>query len=109
MLPFTAALLFEEAMSLTPDDVRKIALLSRLELSDDELAVLGPQLDAIVGYVAQLSEAPTDGVEPLAHALPVQNVFRDDEPGESLPVEQALANAPAKRGAFFQVPAVLEE
>ena len=86
-------------MSLSLDDVRKIALLSRLELSDDELAVLAPQLDAIVGYVAQLSEAPTDGVEPLAHALPVQNVFREDE----------LANAPAKQGPFFRVPAVLEE
>jgi aspartyl-tRNA(Asn)/glutamyl-tRNA(Gln) amidotransferase subunit C len=96
-------------VSLSLDDVRKIALLSRLELSDDELAVLAPQLDAIVGYVTQLSEAPTDGVEPLAHALPVQNVFRDDEPAESLPVEAALANAPAKQGPFFRVPAVLEE
>jgi aspartyl-tRNA(Asn)/glutamyl-tRNA(Gln) amidotransferase subunit C len=96
-------------MSLTLDDVRKIAHLARLDLTDDELAVLGPQLDAIVGYVTQLSEAPTDGVEPLAHALPVRNVFRDDEPGESLPVEAALANAPARRGPFFRVPAVLEE
>ena len=96
-------------MSLSPDDVRKIALLSRLELSDDELAVLAPQLDAIVHYVDLLGEAPTEGVEPLAHALPVQNVFRDDEPAASLPVEQALANAPEKRGPFFRVPAVLEE
>jgi aspartyl-tRNA(Asn)/glutamyl-tRNA(Gln) amidotransferase subunit C len=96
-------------MSLSLDDVRKIALLSRLELSDDELAVLAPQLDAIVDYVAQLSEAPTDSVEPLAHALPVQNVFRDDEPTQSLPVEEALANAPAKQGPFFRVPAVLED
>ena len=84
-------------MSLSLDDVRKIALLSRLELSDDELAVLAPQLDAIVGYVAQLSEAPTDGVEPLAHALPVSNVFRDDEPAGSLSVDEALAAAPQRR------------
>jgi aspartyl-tRNA(Asn)/glutamyl-tRNA(Gln) amidotransferase subunit C len=96
-------------MSLTPDDVRKIALLSRLELSDAELAVLAPQLDAIVDYMALLQEVPTEGVEPLAHALTVQNVFRDDEPVPSLPVEQALANAPATRGPFFRVPAVLEE
>jgi aspartyl-tRNA(Asn)/glutamyl-tRNA(Gln) amidotransferase subunit C len=95
--------------SLTPDDVRKIAHLSRLDLTDEELALLGPQLDAIVGYMAQLQEVPTDGVEPLAHALPVQNVFREDEPGESLPVGEALANAPAKRGPYFRVPAVLEE
>lgn len=96
-------------MTLSLDDVRKIAHLARLDLTDDELAVLGPQLDAIVGYVAQLGEVSTDGVEPLAHALPVQNVFRDDDAGESLPTEAALSNAPAKRGPFFRVPAVLEE
>ena len=96
-------------MSLSLDDVRKIALLSRLDLTDEELTRLAPQLDAIVGYVAQLGEVPTEGIEPLAHALPVRNVFREDEPAESLPVEAALGNAPSKRGPFFRVPAVLEE
>ena len=52
------------------------------------------QLGAIVEYVSQLQQVPTDGVEPLAHALPVSNVFRDDEPSPSLSVEEALANAP---------------
>jgi aspartyl-tRNA(Asn)/glutamyl-tRNA(Gln) amidotransferase subunit C len=96
-------------MSLTPDDVRKIAHLARLELTDGELAILAPQLAIIVGYMEQLQQVPTEGVEPLAHALPVQNVFRDDEPAPSLPVEDALGNAPARRGPFFRVPAVLEE
>jgi aspartyl-tRNA(Asn)/glutamyl-tRNA(Gln) amidotransferase subunit C len=66
------------------------------------------QLSAIVDYVAQLQAVNTDGVEPLAHALPVHNVFRDDEPRPSLPVEEALANAPDRQGDFYGVPAVLE-
>ena len=94
--------------TLTPDQVRAIARLARLELSDDELAHLAPQIGAIVGYVAKLREVRTEGVEPLAHALPVQNVFREDEPAESLPREQALANAPKQRDGCFAVPAVLE-
>jgi aspartyl-tRNA(Asn)/glutamyl-tRNA(Gln) amidotransferase subunit C len=94
--------------SLTLEQVHKIAHLARLELTEAELAVLAPQLGAIVEYMAQLQKAPTDGVEPLAHALPVQNVFRDDEPAPSLPVDEALANAPARRGPFYAVPAVLE-
>ena len=94
--------------SLTLDQVRAIARLARLELSDDELRHLAPQLGAIVGYVAKLSEVDTAGVEPLAHALPVQNVFREDEVALSLPREGALANAPKAREGCFAVPAVLE-
>jgi aspartyl-tRNA(Asn)/glutamyl-tRNA(Gln) amidotransferase subunit C len=101
------------ASSLTPQQVRDIAKLARLELSDAELGEMAIQLGAIVGYVSQLQEAATDGVEPLAHALPVANVFREDEPAPSLPVEEALANAPdprrdARGEPFFGVPAVLE-
>ena len=94
--------------SLTLDQVRAIARLARLELSDDELAHLAPQLGAIVEYVAVLRQVDTAGVEPLAHALPVQNVFREDEAAESLPRERALANAPKPREGCFSVPAVLE-
>lgn len=98
--------------TLTPEQVRKVAHLARLDLRDDELAPLTAQLGAIVGYVAHLAEVPTDGVEPLAHALPVQNVFRDDEPATSLSVAEALAGAPARKAVkgeqFFAVPAVLE-
>jgi aspartyl-tRNA(Asn)/glutamyl-tRNA(Gln) amidotransferase subunit C len=95
-------------MSLSADDVRWVAHLARLELSADELAVITPQLQAIVAYVDQLRQVNTEGVEPLAHPLPIQNVFRSDEPTPSLPVEAALANAPAREGDFYQVPAVLE-
>jgi len=95
-------------MSLSADQVRWVAHLARLELSDDELAMMTPQLSAIVEYVDQLKQVNTDDVEPLAHPLPIQNVFREDEPAASLPVNEALANAPARQGDFYRVPAVLE-
>jgi aspartyl-tRNA(Asn)/glutamyl-tRNA(Gln) amidotransferase subunit C len=66
------------------------------------------QLSKIVGYVDQLKQVNTDGIEPLAHALPVHNVFRTDSLGESLPLDAALANAPQRQGDFYGVPAVLD-
>jgi aspartyl-tRNA(Asn)/glutamyl-tRNA(Gln) amidotransferase subunit C len=95
-------------MSLTRDEVRWVAHLARLDLSDAELETMTRQLSAIVDYVTLLRQVNTDGIEPLAHALPVHNVFRDDEPRPSLPVNEALANAPDRRGDFYGVPAVLE-
>jgi aspartyl-tRNA(Asn)/glutamyl-tRNA(Gln) amidotransferase subunit C len=95
-------------MSLTADQVRWVAHLARLELSEAELATLTPQLSAIVDHVNQLQEVNTEGVEPLAHALDVHNVFRADEPAPSLPVADALANAPQRQGDFYAVPAVLD-
>ena len=95
-------------MSLSADDVRWVAHLARLELSADELATMTRQLSAIVDYVAQLQQVSTDGVEPMAHALEVHNVFRDDAIRPSLPVEAALANAPDRHGDFYGVPAVLD-
>ena len=95
-------------MSLSADDVRWVAHLARLELSDAELDLMTGQLRAILDYVRQLQAVDTDGVEPLAHAVEVHNVFRADEPAPSLPVADALANAPDRHGEFFGVPAVLE-
>jgi len=93
---------------MTADEVRRLARLARLELTDAELATLTGQLSRIVDYVAQLQQVDTEGVEPLAHALAVHNVFRADEPAPSLPVAAALANAPRRSGDFYSVPAVLE-
>ena len=95
-------------MALTGDQVRWVAHLARLELSPQELAVMTEQLNSIVGYVDQLQQLDTKNVEPLAHALPIKNVFRPDEPAPSLSAEEALANAPAKKDGFYQVPAVLD-
>jgi len=95
-------------MSLSADDVRWVAHLARLELSEAELATMTRQLSAILDYVQQLRQVNTNGVEPLAHPLPVQNVFRPDEPAPSLAVDAALANAPKRTGDFYGVPAVLD-
>ena len=89
-------------------EVRKVARSARLDLSDDDLALMARQLSAIIGYVDQLKELNTDEVEPMAHPLPVQNVFRADELRPSLPVDEALRNAPARAGEFFAVPAILD-
>lgn len=98
--------------ALTAEQVRWIAHLARLELSEAEQETMTRQLGAIVEFVTLLQEVSTEGVEPLAHALPVSNVFRDDEQKASLPVEEALANAPDRRENkgehYFAVPAVLE-
>lgn len=94
-------------MSLSREDVEKVALLARLRLSDEELQTLTPQLAAIVSYVEQLAELDTSGVEPMAHAVERTNVFRADEPRPSLPVKDALSNAPKQDGECYQVPAVL--
>ncbi len=93
-------------MSLSLDEVRKVARLARLELTDAELAAMQPQLSAILEYVAQLQQLDTSGVDELAHPLPVTNVFRPDVLQPSLPVDEALANAPRRLGDYFAVPAV---
>lgn len=95
-------------MSLTSQEVQWVAHLARLQLTPTELETMTRQLSAIVDYVAQLDRVETEGVEPMAHALAVSNVFRDDEPASSLPVADALANAPRRRDDFYSVPAVLE-
>jgi aspartyl-tRNA(Asn)/glutamyl-tRNA(Gln) amidotransferase subunit C len=95
-------------MSLTAQEVQWVAHLARLQLTDAELETMTRQLRAIVDYVDQLRQVNTEGVEPMAHALAVHNVFRDDEPVPSLPVADALANAPQRRGDFYGVPAVLD-
>jgi aspartyl-tRNA(Asn)/glutamyl-tRNA(Gln) amidotransferase subunit C len=93
---------------MTNDEVRWVAQLARLELSDAELDLLTRQLSAIVEYVTQLGQVNTEGVEPLAHPLPVHNVFRADKLAPSLPVDAALSNAPKQRDGFYVVPAVLD-
>jgi aspartyl-tRNA(Asn)/glutamyl-tRNA(Gln) amidotransferase subunit C len=95
-------------MSLTKDDVAKVAMLARLRVSPDELQMFTGQLNSIVDHVAQLQELDTAEVEPLAHGIEVRNVFRDDVRGPALPREAALVNAPKRNQDSFLVPAVLE-
>ena len=95
-------------MSLTPQQVDWVSHLARLELSPADRDAMARQLSAILDYVDQLKQVNTEGVEPLAHPLNVHNVFRADEPLPSLTVDEALTNAPDRRGDFFGVPAVLD-
>ncbi|QDT02727.1 Glutamyl-tRNA(Gln) amidotransferase subunit C [Rubripirellula lacrimiformis] len=94
-------------MSLTDDDVRKLALLARLELSAAEVEKVRPQLDSILGFVRKLSQLDTEGVEPMTTALDVDNRWREDVPVESLRRDQALANSPSHDDECFLVPPVL--
>ena len=94
-------------MSLSHDDVRKVALLARLQLNDDEVDMMTRQLGKIVHYIDLLSEVDTDNVEPMAHGLDVSNVFAPDQVSESLPRDEALANAPKRDDECYRVPAVL--
>jgi aspartyl-tRNA(Asn)/glutamyl-tRNA(Gln) amidotransferase subunit C len=95
-------------MPLSLEDVKKVAKLGRLELSDADLVLMQQQLSAILDYVTQLNELDTSDVEPLAHPLPIENVFRPDEPVPSLSVDAALQNAPNRVGDYFGVPAVFD-
>ncbi len=94
-------------MALSPSDVRKLALLARLELSDQEVEHLGPQLESILGFVAKLSELDTRAVEPMTTALDVDNRWREDVQVNGLERDQALANAPSADDECFRVPPVL--
>lgn len=89
--------------------VKKVAKLSRLQLSDAEVEEFTGQLSAVLGYMEKLNELDTTNVEPLAHCLPITNVFREDEVKESLGTEKSLANAPQRDGNFFKVPKILDE
>ena len=96
-------------MGISREEVAKIAKLSRIAMSEQELDTFSAQLSRIVDYVGKLNELDTRAVEPLSHALPVANVFRADEPAASLPLERVLANAPERTQSSFKVPRVLDE
>ena len=86
-----------------------MSLLGRLLLSEEELDKMTTQLGQILGYMDLLGEVDTDGVEPMAHALDVSDVFRDDQVRPSLDRDRALANAPNRDDECYRVPAVLGE
>jgi len=88
--------------------VRKVAKLSRLKLSDQDIARYATQLTSILDYVAQLSAVNIEGVTPMAHPLPLHNVLREDVVRPALPLEAVLANAPGRDGPYFTVPKVLD-
>ncbi|HXX34578.1 MAG TPA: Asp-tRNA(Asn)/Glu-tRNA(Gln) amidotransferase subunit GatC [Thermodesulfobacteriota bacterium] len=89
-------------------DIEKVARLARLELSEEEKATFGSQLEQILTYMEQLNRLDTSGVEPTSHAIPVYNVFREDELKPSLPQEEVLTIAPDEEDGHFRVPRIIE-
>jgi aspartyl-tRNA(Asn)/glutamyl-tRNA(Gln) amidotransferase subunit C len=94
---------------LTDDAVRKVARLSRLELTDAQVHEQRERLVAVLGYVERLRELDLDGVDPLANPAEEINRFRDDEPGAALPPEALAKMAPESYGVFVKVPKVIDE
>lgn len=95
-------------MSVGDIDVQYVAHLARLQLSEAEQTQLEGQLGDILGYVEKLKELDVENVEPMAHAVPMLNVTRQDEVRESLDHEAAMQNAPAKANRLFMVPKIVE-
>ncbi|MDX1672852.1 MAG: Asp-tRNA(Asn)/Glu-tRNA(Gln) amidotransferase subunit GatC [Balneolaceae bacterium] len=95
-------------MSVTKDDVRYIADLARLQLSEEEMETLLDDMNKILDYMDTLEELDTGNVEPLEHVIELESSFRKDEAKESLDHEEALKNAPDADSDYFKVPRVIE-
>lgn len=96
-------------MALTRDQVAHVAKLARLRFTDAELDRFAHQLSDILAYAEQVSALATEDVPPTSHALPLRNVFREDEVGESLPQAKALQTAPESEQDRFKVPRITED
>lgn len=95
-------------MELSHEEVRKIAELAKLDLTDDEVALYANQLSSILGYFRKLQELDTSKIPPTASVLPLKNVFRADEVANTLTPEQAVSNAHDALGTQFRVSAILD-
>src|SRR5690606_39818686 len=87
------------------EEVKHVANLARLAVTEDEAKMFQQQLDAIISFAEQLNELDTEGVKPTSHVLPVKNVMREDVAKEGLPIEEVLKNAPDAKDGQFRVPA----
>ena len=93
---------------ISSDEVRHLALLCRVAMTDDDVEVMRGQMSDILGNISILNEVDTDGVEPTGHSVDLVSVMRDDEVQPSLGLEETLVNAPTREGDFIRVRAVLE-
>ncbi|HET7059302.1 MAG TPA: Asp-tRNA(Asn)/Glu-tRNA(Gln) amidotransferase subunit GatC [Nitrospiraceae bacterium] len=96
-------------MQISKQEVEHVAKLARLEITEGEKDVLSRQLSSILTYIEELKSWDTTGVEPTATVLDQTNILREDLARPSLPVEQAVLNAPDSDGGYFRVPRILEE
>jgi len=95
-------------LKITPDIVRHVARLARLELGEEEALKMEAQLGDILGYIGLLDDLDLSDVPPTSHVLDIANVMRDDVVRPSLPVEKGLANAPDRQGTSLKVPKIIE-
>lgn len=95
-------------MKMTSEQVAQVARLARLDLPLEELDQLAGDMEAILAYVDKLNELDTEGIEPTAHAVPMDNAFRPDEVRAGIGIDKALANAPQAAADCFVVPKVIE-
>ncbi|MGH7766485.1 MAG: Asp-tRNA(Asn)/Glu-tRNA(Gln) amidotransferase subunit GatC [Candidatus Binatia bacterium] len=95
-------------MKITREEVQRVALLARLQLSAEEEISLTEQLDRILQYMEKLQQLDTEKVEPLAHVVDVVNAFREDRAVNAPQPEKLLANAPAREKTFLKVPKIIE-
>ncbi len=93
---------------ITKDEVKHVAHLARLSVTEEEAEMFTQQLDAIITFAEQLNELDTDGIEATTHVLDVRNVLREDEVKPSLPREEVLKNAPDEQDGQVKVPSILE-
>lgn len=89
-------------------DIEKVARLARLKLTEEEKATFGNQLEQILNYMEQLNGLDTTGVEPTSHAIPISNVFEEDEVKPSLLRKEVLSIAPEEENGHFKVPKIIE-
>lgn len=94
-------------MSVDKETVKYVAHLARIELTASQLEKLSGQLLSIINFISKLEKLDVTSTNPTSHILPIKNVFRADTPGDSLPVDKVLANAPSRQGDFFSVPKVI--
>jgi aspartyl-tRNA(Asn)/glutamyl-tRNA(Gln) amidotransferase subunit C len=95
-------------MSVSPEQVRHIANLARIAMSEEEIERLVPELNNILGWVEQLGEVNTDGIEPLTAVIDQKLRLRDDKVTDGDCRDEVLANAPGAEHGFFAVPKVIE-
>ena len=98
-----------DTMKVTEKDMENVAVLSRLSIPEAEKGKYTQQLNEFLDYVDNLSGVPTDTIQPMAHVLPIKNVFREDVVKSSLDRELALSNAPLKEDGYFKVPKIIED
>ena len=95
--------------NITPEEIKHVALLARLQLTEEEVAEYTPQIDRILGHFQRLQALDTSDVPPTSHAIRMTNVWREDVSRPSLPNEEVVANAPDAKGGLFIVPRIVGE